>query len=47
MYTLSLFIFKHPDGIAFTPWCDLIISNEAGGNYGTAHLLIFKKRNPI
>lgn len=46
VYTLDPIIFKQPEGIAFTPWGDLIISNEAGDKYGTGNLLIFKlKKN--
>ncbi len=41
-YTLEPSIFKQPEGIAFTPWGDLIISNEATDKYETATLLIFK-----
>lgn len=37
--------FKQPEGIAFTPWGDLIISNEAGDKYGVANLSIFKYKN--
>ena len=47
VYTLDPVIFTQPEGIAFTPWGDLLISNEAGDKYATATLLIFKpkKRN--
>ena len=45
VYTLDPKIFTQPEGIAFTPWGDLLISNEAGDKYGTATLLIFKPRN--
>lgn len=44
VYTLDPKIFPQPEGIAFTPWGNLIISNEAGDKYGTATLLIFKPK---
>lgn len=37
--------FRQPEGITFTPWGDLIISNEAGDKYGVANLSIFKYKN--
>lgn len=43
-YTLDPRIFTQPEGIAFTPWGDLIISDEAGDKYGKGNLLIFKKK---
>ncbi len=42
VYTLNPTIFKQPEGIAFTPWGDLLISNEATDKYETSTLLIFK-----
>ena len=44
VYTLDPLIFNQPEGITFTPWGDLLISNEAGDKYGTADLLIFKPK---
>ncbi|MEO8764508.1 MAG: SdiA-regulated domain-containing protein [Ginsengibacter sp.] len=42
VYTLNPVIFRQPEGIAFTPWGDLLISNEASDKYETSTLLIFK-----
>ena len=42
IYTLTPSIFKQPEGITFTPWGDLLISNEATDKYETSTLLIFK-----
>jgi uncharacterized protein YjiK len=42
VYTLNPVIFKQPEGITFTPWGDLLISNEATDKYETSTLLIFK-----
>ncbi|KAA9040650.1 hypothetical protein FW778_01010 [Ginsengibacter hankyongi] len=47
VYTLDPVIFNQPEGISFTPWGDLIISNEAGDKYGTASLLIFKPKKRV
>jgi uncharacterized protein YjiK len=47
VYTLDPKLFPQPEGIAFTPWGNLIISNEAGDKYGTATLLIFKPKKRI
>lgn len=47
IYTLNPVVFNQPEGITFTPWGDLLISNEAGDKYGTATLLIFKPRKKI
>jgi DNA-binding beta-propeller fold protein YncE len=47
VYTLNPVIFSQPEGIAFTPWGDLLISNEAGDKYETANLLIFKPRKKM
>jgi len=44
VYTLNPVIFKQPEGITFTPWGDLLISNEAVDKYGTADLLIFNPK---
>lgn len=44
VYTLDPKLFPQPEGITFTPWGNLIISNEAGDKYGTATLLIFKPK---
>lgn len=41
IYRLDRGTFKQPEGMAFTPQGDLIISNEAAGE-GVANLLIFK-----
>jgi hypothetical protein len=37
-------LFTQPEGITFTPWGDLIISDEAGDKYGKGNLLIFKPK---
>jgi hypothetical protein len=42
VYTLNPAIFKQAEGITFTPWGDLLISNEASDKYETSTLLIFK-----
>jgi uncharacterized protein YjiK len=44
VYTLNPVIYTQPEGITFTPWGDLIISNEAGDKYNAATLLIFKPK---
>jgi len=44
---LDPLIYRQPEGIAFTPWGDLLISNEAGDKYGTSTLLILKPRKKI
>ncbi len=44
VYTLNTSIFNKPEGITFTPWGDLLVSNEAGDKYGSATLLIFKPK---
>jgi uncharacterized protein YjiK len=46
-YTLDPLIFAQPEGITFTPWGDLLISNEAADKYRTPTLLIFKPRKKI
>lgn len=45
--TLDPVIFNQPEGITFTPWGDLLISNEAGDKYGVASLLIFKPKKRV
>ena len=40
-YQLDPSIFKQPEGITFTPWGDLLISNEAA-EVGSPNILIFK-----
>ena len=35
-------IFTQPEGITFSPWGDLLISNEAGDKYSVPTLFIFK-----
>ena len=44
VFTLAPKIFTQPEGITFTPWGDLIISDEAGDKYGKGNLLIFKPK---
>lgn len=39
--------FTQPEGISFTPWGDLLISNEAGSKYNVATLFIFKPKKII
>ncbi len=39
--------FTQPEGISFTPWGDLLISNEAGNKYNMATLFIFKRKKII
>jgi len=47
-YEIDGVLFKQPEGLAFTPGGDLIISNEAADR-GVANILLFKyqKRGPI
>ena len=40
-YQLDPAVFKQPEGITFTPWGDLLISNEAA-EVGSPNILIFK-----
>jgi uncharacterized protein YjiK len=40
-YPIDSKIFKQPEGITFTPWGDMIISNESADR-GVANLLFFK-----
>jgi hypothetical protein len=47
VYTLNPIIFRQPEGITFTPWGDLLISNEAGDKYGTSNILIFKPKKRV
>ena len=42
VFKLDALMFKQPEGLAFTPQGDMIISNEAGKNGGSANILIFK-----
>jgi uncharacterized protein YjiK len=44
VFTINPVIFTQPEGIAFTPWGDLIISNEAGDKYSSATLFFFKQK---
>ena len=47
VYTLDPKIYTQPEGISFTPWGDLLISNEAGDKYNQASIFIFKpKKTP-
>ncbi len=43
VYPLNPVIYKQPEGMTFTPWGDLLISNEAGES-GYANILIFKPK---
>jgi uncharacterized protein YjiK len=43
VYPLNSGLFTQPEGITFTPWGDLIISNEAGDKYNVPTLFIFKQ----
>ncbi|MEO6220397.1 MAG: SdiA-regulated domain-containing protein [Ginsengibacter sp.] len=45
VYTIDPGLFNQPEGISFTPWGDLLIANEAGDEYHSATLLIFKPKN--
>lgn len=42
IFPLNGGIFTQPEGISFTPWGDLLISNEAGDKYSVPTLFIFK-----
>jgi uncharacterized protein YjiK len=42
VYQLNSGLFTQPEGITFTPWGDLLISNEAGDKYNVPTLFIFK-----
>ncbi len=44
VYTLNPKIFNKPEGITFTPWGDLLVSNETIDKYSSATLLIFKPK---
>ncbi|MFS8082037.1 MAG: SdiA-regulated domain-containing protein [Ginsengibacter sp.] len=47
VYTLNPHLYTQPEGISFTPWGDLLISNEAGNKYNQATLFIIKlKKTP-
>ena len=41
VYPLNAQLFKQPEGIAFTPSGDMLISNEAAGK-GAANILYYK-----
>ena len=43
VYHLDSKMYKQPEGITFTPWGDLLISNEAAES-GNANILIFKSK---
>ena len=43
VYPLDPVIYKQPEGITFTPWGDLLISNEAAES-GNPNILIFKTK---
>lgn len=42
VYALRPSLYNQPEGIAFTPAGDLLISNEASGKHGTGTILIIK-----
>ncbi|HXS54911.1 MAG TPA: SdiA-regulated domain-containing protein [Hanamia sp.] len=46
-FHLDQSMFTQPEGIAFTPAGDLLISNEAGNKYNRATLFIFKHKKNI
>jgi uncharacterized protein YjiK len=47
VYTLDPKLYTQPEGISFTPWGDLLISNEAGDKYNQASIFILKpKKTP-
>ncbi len=43
-YNLRPSLYNQPEGIAFTPKGDLLISNESGGKHGTADILVIKHK---
>lgn len=43
-YALRPSLYNQPEGIAFTPKGDLLISNESGGKHGTADILVIKHK---
>lgn len=43
-YFLRPSLYKQPEGIAFTPSGDLLISNEAGSKQGDADILVIKRK---
>ena len=45
-YTIDPKVFKQPEGITFTPWGDMLISNEAA-DVGLPNILIFKYKELI
>lgn len=44
VYPINSGIFTQPEGITFTPWGDLLISNEAGDKYNAPTLFIYKSK---
>ena len=44
VYTLNPKLYTQPEGISFTPWGDLLISNEAGDKFNQATLFILKQK---
>jgi uncharacterized protein YjiK len=44
VYPINSGIFTQPEGITFTPWGDLLISNEAGDKYNAPTIFIFKPK---
>jgi hypothetical protein len=44
VYSINSGIFTQPEGITFTPWGDLLISNEAGDKYNVPSIFIFKPK---
>lgn len=44
VYPIDPKLYKQPEGIAFTPWGDMFISNEAAGE-GLPNLLYYKYKN--
>ena len=47
VFTLNPKLYTQPEGITFTPWGDLLISNEAGDkfNQGTIFIIKLKKKS--
>lgn len=45
VYALRPSIYNQPEGIAFTPRGDLLISNEAAGKHGSGNILVIKHKN--
>jgi len=44
VYAINSGTFTQPEGITFTPWGDLLISNEAGDKYNAPTIFIFKPK---